>query len=103
MTRAQEQTDPRGVHDPLFHREPLLVVAAGDLEDVAFELRSDAVAFDFLAHALVHEAAQFALVFDFDELLGAVGGVGDVELHLDGFGGVGRQDGGRSVWVKGGN
>ena len=75
------------MHDALFHGEALLVVAAGDFEDVAFELGGDAVARDLLAHALVHEAAEFAVVFDFDEFLGAVGGVGDVELHLDGFGG----------------
>ena len=87
MARAQQQAHARGVHDALFHRESLLVVAAGDLEDVAFEFGTDAVAFHFGAHAFVHEAAQFALVFDFDELLGAVGWVGDVELHLDGLGG----------------
>ena len=81
------------MHDTLLHREALFVVAAGDLEDVAFELGRDAVAGDFLAHALLHEAAEFALVFDFDEFLGAVGRVGDVELHPDGWG-VGRQDGG---------
>ena len=37
-----------------------------------------------MAHASVHEDAESALVFDFDEFLGAIGGVGDVELHLDG-------------------
>ena len=87
------------MHDALLHRETLLVVAAGDFEDVAFELGGDAVAGDFLAHALVHEAAEFAVVFDLDELLGAVGRVGDVEFHLDGFGGEGRQDGWRlDLW-----
>ena len=97
MTLAQEEADPRRVHDALLHGEPLLVVAAGDFEDVAFELGGEAVAGDFLAHALVHEAAEFAVVFDFDEFLGAVGRVGDVELHLDGLGG-GRQDGGEG-WL----
>ena len=84
VARAQEEADPRGVHDALLHGEPLLVVAAGDFEDVAFVLGGEAVAGDFLAHALVHEGAEFAVVFDFDEFLGAVGRVGDVELHLDG-------------------
>ena len=87
VARAQQEADARRVHDALLHGETLLVVAAGDFEHVAFELRGDAVAGDLLAHALVHEAAEFAVVFDFDELLGAIGGVGDVELHLDGFGG----------------
>lgn len=87
MAGSQEQADPRRVHDALLHREALLVVAAGDFEDVAFELGPDAVARYFLAHTAFHEYAEFALVFDFDELLGAVGGVGDVELHLDGWDG----------------
>ena len=62
----------------------MFIVAAGNFEDVAFELRADAVALDFLSHAAVHEDAEFAVIFDFDEFLGAIGGVGDVELHLDG-------------------
>ena len=73
------------MHDALLHRETLLVVAAGDFEDVAFEFGGDAVARDLLAHAFVHEAAEFAVVFDFDEFLGAIGRVGNVELHLDGW------------------
>lgn len=72
------------MHDTLLHWETLFVVAAGDLEDVALEFGSDAVADDFLAHALFHEATESALIFDFDEFLSAVGRVGDVELHLDG-------------------
>ena len=78
------------MHDALLHRETLLVVAAGDLEDVAFEFGTDAVASDFLAHAFVHEGAEFAFVFDLDEFLGAIGWVGDVELHLDGGVGASR-------------
>ena len=78
------------MHDTLFHRETLLVVAAGDFEDVAFEFGTDAVASDFLAHAFVHEGAEFAFVFDLDEFLGAIGWVGDVELHLDGGVGASR-------------
>jgi hypothetical protein len=71
------------VHDTLLHRETLLVVASGDLEDVALELVADAVARDFVTHAAVHEDAELALIFDLDQLLGAIVGVGDVELHLD--------------------
>ena len=81
---AQQQPHPSRVHDSLLHGETLLVVAAGDLEHVAFEFGANAVAGDFVAHAAVHEDAEFALVFDFDELLGAIGRVGDIELHLDG-------------------
>ena len=81
---AEEQPDPGRVHDALLHREALLVVAAGDFEHVAFELVADAVAGHFGPHASLHEDAQLALVFDLDELLRAVGGEGDVQLHLDG-------------------
>ena len=83
MPLRQQEPHARRVHDALLHGEALLVVAAGDAELVAFEFVADAVAGDFGAHASVHEDAEFALVFDLDELLGAVGWVGDVELHLD--------------------
>ena len=101
VSRAQEQADPGGVHDALLHREALLVVAAGDFEDVAFEFGRDAVTLDLRAHTLLHEPAEFALVFDLDEFLGAVGWVGDVELHPDDRG-LGRQDGGGYLlwWEK---
>jgi len=81
---GQQQTHTRRVHDTLLHRETLLVIAAGDLEDVALEFVADAVARDFLTHAAVHEHAKLALIFDVNQLLRAVGRVGDVELHLDG-------------------
>jgi hypothetical protein len=80
---AEEEADTGGVHDTLLHRETLLVVAAGDLDDVALELVADAVGWDFLTHAAVHEDAELALIVDLDQLLGAIVGVGDVELHLD--------------------
>ena len=72
------------MHDPLLHGETLFIVTAGDFEDVAFEFRADAIALDFLSHAAVYEDTEFAVIFDFDEFLGAIGGVRDVELHLDG-------------------
>lgn len=81
---AEEQAHTGGVHDTLLHRETLLVVATSDLEDVALELIANTVAWDFLAHAAVHEDAQLALVVDLDQLLRAIGRVGDVELHLCG-------------------
>lgn len=84
MSGAEQQSDAGGMHDALLHGEPLLVVASGDAEDVAFEFGADGVAGDFLAHAAVHEDAEAALIFNFDELLSAVGRVGDVELHLGG-------------------
>lgn len=80
---SEEQTDTSRVHDTLLHWKTLLVVAAGDPEDVALELIADAVARNFLTHATVHEDAELALIFNLDQFLGAIVGVGDVELHLD--------------------
>ena len=81
---GEQEADTGRVHDTLLHREALLVVAAGDPEDVALELVADAVARNLVSHAALHEDAELALVFDLDQLLGAIVGVGDVELHLDG-------------------
>ena len=92
MSCAEQQPHPSRVHDTLFHGETLLVVAPCDLEDIAFEFGANAIAGDFLAHAAVHEDAEAALLVDFDEFLSAIGGIGDVELHLDVEGRV-RQDG----------
>ena len=78
---SKKQTDTGGVHDTLLHGETLLVVATGDLEDVTLPLVTDRVGGDLLTHAAVHEDAETALILNFDELLGAVGGVRDVKLH----------------------
>lgn len=73
----------------------MFVVAAGDFEDVAVEFVTEGVSRDFLAnlhsvsmslggckevsYPFVHECAQTTLVFDFDELLAAIGRIGDLE------------------------
>ena len=80
----EQEAHTRRVHDTLLHGKTLLVVAAGDLEDVALEFVADAVARDFLAHSSLHEDAQLAVIVDFDQLLRPVGRVGDIKLHLDG-------------------
>ena len=80
---SEEETDTSRVHDTLLHWETLLVVSTGDAQDVTLELVADAVTGNFLSHAAVHEDAELALVFDLDQLLCAIVGVGDVELHLD--------------------
>lgn len=84
VASGEEKADTGRVHNTLLHREALLVVAAGDPEDVALELIADAVARNLLSHAALHEDAELALVFNLDQLLGAIVGVRDVELHLDG-------------------
>lgn len=84
---GQKKSDTGWMHDTLLHGETLLVVSAGDPEDVAGKLGADAITGDLLAHALIHEGAEAALIFDLNQLLGAVGrvavGCGNVELVLD--------------------
>jgi hypothetical protein len=73
VTLRQKKPDTRWVHDTLLHRETLLVVSTGDLEDVTFELLSDAVARDFGAHTFVHEDPEAAVIVYLDYLLAAIG------------------------------
>jgi hypothetical protein len=75
VSLGEEELDTVGEKDTLLHGETLLVVSSGDLEDVALELVADGVTGDLLAHALLHEDTDAALIIDLDELLGAVGGV----------------------------
>lgn len=81
---AEEEAHTGRMHNTLLHREALIVVAAGDAEDVALELVANAVAQNLLTHATVHEDVQLAVVLDLDQLLRAIVGVRNVELHLDG-------------------
>ena len=86
------------MHDTLLHRKPLFIVPTRDLEDVAFEFGTDAIAGDFMAHTALHEDAEFAFIFNFDEFLRAIGRKGDVELHLDGGGEDVKMGGGSLVF-----
>jgi len=72
---GEEEADTGWMHDTLLHWEALLVVSAGDAEDVALELVADAVARNLVSHAALHEDTELALIFDLDQLLGAVVGV----------------------------
>jgi hypothetical protein len=72
---CEQKSDTGWVHDTLLHGETLLVVAAGNLEDVALEFITNRVTRDFLTHAALHEDTETALIFDLDQLLGAIGGV----------------------------
>jgi hypothetical protein len=80
---GEQQSNTRGMHHTLLHRKALLVVAAGDSEDVALELVAQAVARDFGAHSAFHEDAKLAFIVDLDQFLRPVGRVRDVELHPD--------------------
>jgi len=50
---GEQQADSSGVHDSLLHGETLLVVAAGNLEDVALEFVANAVARYLCAHSVL--------------------------------------------------
>lgn len=93
---GEEQADSSGMHDSLLHGEALLVVAAGDLEDVALEFVADAVARNLCTHSviiscchfdaeepflpLVHKHSQFSLIFNLDQLLAAIGRLCNCQL-----------------------
>jgi hypothetical protein len=79
---GEEEADTGRVHDTLLHGETLLVVASGDAEDVALELIANGIAGNLSTHALLHEDTELALILNLDELLAAIGRVGDVQLHL---------------------
>jgi len=81
---AEEKTDTSWVHDSLLHWETLLVVAAGNLEDIALEFVANSVTWDLCAHSLIHKYTQLSLIFNLNQLLAAIGREGDVQLHLDG-------------------
>ena len=57
MAVGEEETDTVRDEDALFHGETLLVVPAGDAEDVAFEFVAESVARDFLGDFLFVEDA----------------------------------------------
>jgi hypothetical protein len=57
--------------DTLLHGEALLVVAAGDSDDVALPVITEQVGFDFGAHTLLIEDSKLVLIDDFEELLTA--------------------------------
>ena len=58
---GEEEADTGRVHDTLLHGETLLVVAAGDAEDVALELVADGVTGDLSAHLWLNMLAYRSL------------------------------------------
>lgn len=88
VTVREEEAHAVRVKDTLLHGEALLVVTAGDAEDVTLELIADGVARDLGAHALLEEDTGLALIFNVEELLAAVGREGNVQLHGASRGGV---------------
>jgi hypothetical protein len=80
VTLAQEKANTVGKKDTLLHGETLLIVTARDAENVTLELIANGVTGDFSGHTLVHEDTDTTFVFDFNKLLTACRGIGDVKL-----------------------
>lgn len=79
---SEEEADTVGSKDTLLHGETLLVVSTSDAEDVALELVADRVTGNLSAHALLHEDGELARIVNLEELLAAVGRVGNVQLDM---------------------
>jgi len=80
---GEEEAHAVGEEDALFHGEALLVVPAGDAEEVAFPFVAEGVAGDFLGYFFVVEDADSSFVVDVEELLGPCRGVSNIELHTE--------------------
>ena len=77
----EEESDSVSREDSLLHGETVLVEAAVDSEDIALELLSKSIGFNFLAHTFLEKDSAFVVIIDFERLGCAVSGVGDTELH----------------------
>jgi len=78
---GKQETNTVGKENTLLHREPLLVIAASDTEDVALPFIAERVGRDLLRDLLVVEDTDALLVIEIEELLVPRSGVGDIELH----------------------
>ena len=67
LTRSEQDTGSSVDEDSLLHLETLLVVTAGNSEDVALELFSHDIAFDLLTHSSVVEGTAKKRVLGFAE------------------------------------
>lgn len=80
MALGKQQADSMIEENALLHREALLVISTGNLENIPFKFVAKSIDFDLLRNALVVKDAQLALVSNFDELLAAGGRICNVEL-----------------------
>lgn len=67
LTSSEENAGSAIDHDTLLHLETLLVVSAGNSEDVALELVAHDLAFDLLTHSSVVEGTAKKRVSGFAE------------------------------------
>lgn len=75
-----QKTDTGVGEDALTHGETLLVISTRDAEDVSCELFTEDVSVDLLSHATFVQVLETLFVIDFDDLLHARAGAGNVDL-----------------------
>jgi len=78
---GEKEFDTVRQQDTLLHGETLLVVTAGDTEDITLPFVANRVGRDLLGNFLFVEDAVSLFIVDVDGLLGPSCGVGDIELH----------------------
>jgi hypothetical protein len=75
---GEKEFDAIGEENTLFHGETLLVISAGDTEDIAFPLIAYGVGRNLLCDFLIIEDAVSLFVVEIKEFLSPSSGVGDV-------------------------
>jgi len=75
VTFGKEEADTGWQHHTLLHWETLLVVTTSDAKDISLPFITKAVGWDLSTHLLLHEDAEFTLIFDFDQFLRPIGRV----------------------------
>jgi len=71
VTITHENSGSASHENTLFHGESVLIVAAGNLEDISLELITEVVTSDLLSHSLSEELKQFFVVINGNGLLAA--------------------------------
>jgi hypothetical protein len=81
-TLLEEDAGSAVNEDTLLHLETLLIVTAGNSEDVALELFTQDLAVNFLTHSSVEEGTDCLFIVNFKLFLATSGGVCNIEFHL---------------------
>jgi len=81
VASLHEESDSSLDKDTLLHGETVLIITAGNFEDVSLEFVTKTITFDFLAHSSTVEDGKLLFVINTDGLLAAGGRAGDVKFH----------------------
>merc|ERR1712111_12821 len=82
VTLGQQKSHTSLGKDTLLHRKSLLVVSAGDAENISFPFISKGSGVNLLTHALLVEGTYFNFIVDFKEFLTPSSWESHVNLHL---------------------